>query len=56
LQRTPYLLVTGDREVEANTVAVRTREGRDLGSIDVDAFARRLQAEIVSRGRTVMEE
>ncbi len=56
LQRIPYLLITGDREVDASTVAVRTREGKDLGSISIDAFAERLRAEIASRGRTIMEE
>ena len=38
MQRVPYLLVVGDREVESNAVAVRTREGEDLGSMSVDAF------------------
>ncbi len=32
IQRVPYLLVVGDREVESHTVAVRTRQGEDLGS------------------------
>ena len=56
LQRIPYLLVVGDREVESNTVAVRTREGRDQGSMPVSEFTRRLTAEIVSRGRNLMED
>lgn len=38
LQRVPYLLVVGDREVETNTVAVRTRDGEDLGAMDLDEF------------------
>lgn len=36
IQRVPYLLVTGDREVESQTVAVRTRQGEDLGSMSID--------------------
>jgi threonyl-tRNA synthetase len=56
LQRVPYLLVVGDREAEANMVAVRTRSGKDLGSMSVDDFVQGLQAELVSRGLTVMEE
>jgi len=48
LQRVPYLLVVGDREKEAGTVAVRTRAGEDLGSMPVDEFAARLSSE--SRG------
>ncbi len=50
LARVPYLLVVGDREVEEGAVAVRTREGEDLGSMAVDAFAERLAAEIAQRG------
>ena len=45
LQRVPYLLVIGDREREAGTVAVRTRAGEDLGSMPVDEFAARLSSE-----------
>jgi len=56
LQRVPYLLVLGDREAESKTVAVRTRGGKDLGSRTVDDFVQALQAELVSRGRIVMEE
>ncbi|ROO30426.1 threonyl-tRNA synthetase [Salinisphaera orenii MK-B5] len=38
MQRVPYLLVVGDREVEAGAVAVRTREGEDLGRMTVADF------------------
>lgn len=38
LHRIPYLLVVGDREVEGRTVAVRTREGQDLGSMTPEQF------------------
>ncbi|MFT5115625.1 MAG: threonyl-tRNA synthetase [Parasphingorhabdus sp.] len=40
LSRIPYLLVLGDREVEAQQVAVRTREGEDLGAMSLEAFCR----------------
>ena len=50
LARVPYLLVVGDREVENGTVAVRTRDGEDLGSMSVEAFAERLGAEVANRG------
>ncbi|PKM42438.1 MAG: threonine--tRNA ligase [Gammaproteobacteria bacterium HGW-Gammaproteobacteria-1] len=56
LQRVPYLLVIGDREVEQQAVAVRTRGGEDLGSMTLEAFAERLTAEIASRGRAFLEE
>ena len=36
IQRVPYLLVVGDREMESSTVAVRTRQGEDLGSMKID--------------------
>ncbi|MGH9579597.1 MAG: aminoacyl--tRNA ligase-related protein, partial [Terriglobales bacterium] len=55
LQRVPYLLVVGDREAESKTVAVRTRDGKDLGSMSLETVARGLHAEIASRGRVVME-
>ncbi|MDY6981227.1 MAG: threonine--tRNA ligase, partial [Pseudomonadota bacterium] len=51
LQRIPYLLVIGDREVENSTVAVRTRTGEDLGSMPLDEFIGHLEQEIASRGR-----
>jgi len=56
LQRIPYLLVTGDREVSGKTVAVRTRSGEDLGAMSLDAFMDRINADIASRGRIVLEE
>ena len=52
LSRVPFLLVVGDREVEEGTVAVRTREGENLGSMEIGAFARHLQSEIARRGKT----
>ncbi len=51
LQRIPYMLVIGEREVESGSVAVRTREGEDLGSMPLQALIDRLTAEIASRGR-----
>jgi threonyl-tRNA synthetase len=45
LQKLPYQLVVGDKEVQAKTVAVRTRGGEDLGAMSLDAFTARLQAE-----------
>ncbi len=56
LQRVPYLLVAGDREVEARTLAVRTRGGKDLGTMSVDALASGLVEEVASRGRIVLED
>ena len=55
LQRVPYLLVVGDREIAANAVAVRTRSGEDLGSMPLEQLAKGLQTELASHGRTIME-
>ena len=45
LQKLPYQLVVGDKEMQADTVAVRTRGGEDLGAMSLDAFAARLRSE-----------
>lgn len=45
LQRVPYLLVVGDREVAENTLSVRTREGVNLGSLTIDEFINKLSSE-----------
>jgi threonyl-tRNA synthetase len=55
IKRIPYLLVIGDREMEAGTVAVRTRSGSDLGSMPIEQLAEGLKTESASRGRTVLE-
>jgi threonyl-tRNA synthetase len=49
LQKLPYQLVVGDKEMQAGTVAVRTRSGEDLGAMSLDAFTARLQAEAKAR-------
>jgi threonyl-tRNA synthetase len=49
MQRVPYLLVVGDKEVESNTLAVRTRDGEDLGSMPLEAVIDRFTQEIKSR-------
>ncbi|NNL96531.1 MAG: threonine--tRNA ligase [Xanthomonadales bacterium] len=52
LQRVPFLLIVGDREVEEGTVAVRTREGEDLGSMTLDAVSTLLAERVAARGTT----
>lgn len=51
LQKIPYLLVVGDKEVEAGAVAIRKRGGDDLGSRPVDVFLDGLQDEVRTRHR-----
>ena len=55
LVKVPYLLVIGDREVEMQTVAVRTREGVDLGSMPVTQFKELLAQAVSRRGRQDLE-
>jgi len=45
LQKLPYQVVVGDKEMQAVTVAVRTRSGEDLGAMPLDAFTERLRSE-----------
>jgi len=56
IKRVPFLLVAGDREVEAHTLAVRTRGGKDLGTLDVNEVSAWLCDEVASRGRLVLED
>lgn len=56
LQRVPFQLVIGDREIETNTVAVRTRAGKDLGSMQLAAFVDLLAHQVAQRGRIALEE
>jgi len=51
LQKLPYQLIVGDKELEANSVAVRTRGGEDLGSMSLDALLARLREEAAGHGR-----
>jgi len=56
LQRVPYLLVAGDKEVAANLLSVRSRSGKDLGTMSPQTFAERLRQELESRGRHTLED
>jgi threonyl-tRNA synthetase len=49
LQKLPYQLVVGDKEMQAQTVAVRTRSGEDLGAMPLERLLERLAAEMKSR-------
>jgi threonyl-tRNA synthetase len=50
IQKIPYLLVIGDKEIETHSVAVRTRSGEDLGSMPLQAFIELLHSDVASRG------
>ncbi|HUW49965.1 MAG TPA: threonine--tRNA ligase [Sulfuricella sp.] len=49
LQRLPYLLIVGDKEVASKQVAVRTRKGEDLGQMPLPALIERLKGEVAER-------
>jgi threonyl-tRNA synthetase len=49
LQKLPYILVVGDKEKQAETVAVRARGGVDLGVMSLDAFAEKLREDVTQR-------
>jgi threonyl-tRNA synthetase len=49
LQRVPFLIVAGDREVDSGQVAVRTRTGEDLGSLPLAEFVTRLREDVDAR-------
>ena len=49
MQKLPYLLVVGDKEMEAGAVAVRARGGKDLGVMSLDAFVQRIKADFANK-------
>jgi threonyl-tRNA synthetase len=49
LQKLPYQLIVGDKEQQAETVAVRTRSGEDLGAMPLEAFLERLRKDVAAR-------
>jgi threonyl-tRNA synthetase len=55
IKRTPYLLVAGDKEVEAGTIAVRDRTGKDLGVMSTGALIELLDADVARLGRKSAE-
>ena len=52
LQKLPYQVICGDKEVVADMVAVRTRKGEDLGQMPLVALIERLRQEVTARGST----
>jgi threonyl-tRNA synthetase len=49
MQRTPYLLIIGDKELENQTIAVRSQKGEDLGSLPFVELVDRLSKEIADK-------
>jgi threonyl-tRNA synthetase len=55
IQRVPYILVVGNREVEGGAVSVRTQKGEDLGSMTVEEFSDMVNREVSARSQSVSE-
>ena len=53
MQKIPYMLVIGDRDMEAGTVSVRTRKGEDLGAMTPDEFMAKCLMEIATKSKEV---
>ena len=49
LKKIPYMLVVGDKEVETNTVSVRSRSAGDLGAMSLDNFVKMIHKEIAEK-------
>ena len=49
MQRVPYLVIIGDKELQDKNITVRTQKGEDLGSLSISEFAERLKQEIADR-------
>ncbi len=56
LRRVPYMLVCGDKEIEAGKVSVRTRKGADLGTFTIDEFVEILKNQVKARGLKLLGE
>ena len=51
MQKIPYMLIIGDKEAENGTVAVRSRKGGDLGTMQLDDFMNKVVEEVRTRAR-----
>jgi threonyl-tRNA synthetase len=49
MQKVPYLLILGDKEIQANALSVRQRGKGDLGQMPVDAFIDKINNEIKNK-------
>jgi len=53
MQKIPYMLVVGDRDMENGTVSVRTRKGEDLGAMTMEAFLSKCLQEVASKEKDI---
>ncbi|PIV07325.1 threonine--tRNA ligase [Candidatus Shapirobacteria bacterium CG03_land_8_20_14_0_80_35_14] len=55
MQKIPYMLIIGAREVEANTVAVRQRDGQDLGAIPISEFITKIKEQVTKKSLNLIK-
>jgi threonyl-tRNA synthetase len=55
MQKIPYMLVIGARETESNTIAVRQRDGQDLGSISISEFIAKIKEQINNKSLNLIK-
>jgi threonyl-tRNA synthetase len=55
LEKIPYMLIIGQREVDADAVAVRQRDGQDLGAVNVDNFIAKVKDQILTKSLNLIE-
>jgi threonyl-tRNA synthetase len=56
LQKVPYLLVVGDKEVDAGTVSVRKRGGEDLGTMEISSLCDYINGDVAQFSRSKISE
>lgn len=49
MEKVPYMIIIGDKEVGAGNISVRTRKGADEGSVDLESFINRVHDEVKNR-------
>ena len=52
ISKIPYLVIVGDKEMETNTISVRTRSGNDIGQMSVDKFVKMLETLVRDKSLT----
>jgi len=55
MQKIPYMLIIGAREVKANTVAVRQRDGQDLGAIPISEFITKIKEQVTKKSLNLIK-
>ena len=49
MEKVPYMILVGDKDIEANTISVRSRKGGDEGATTVEEFLKRITEEVENK-------